>query len=68
MRDAWPYAPAPRFLLFDHDSKFGKEVVSSVKGMGSQPVRTAFRVHGRTGWRSVGWEVAGGNCWTTSSS
>ena len=60
MRGAWPYAPAPRFLLFDHDSKFGKEVVSSVKGMGSQPVRTAFRVHGRTGWRSVGWEVAGG--------
>jgi transposase InsO family protein len=43
MREAWPYAPAPRFLLFDHDSKFGKEVVSSAKGMGSQPVRTAFR-------------------------
>jgi hypothetical protein len=43
LREAWPYAPAHRFLLFDHDSKFGKEVVSSAKAMGSEPVRTAFR-------------------------
>ena len=43
MREAWPYAPAHRFLLFDHDSKFGEDVVSAAKGMGSQPVRTAFR-------------------------
>jgi len=43
MREAWPYASAHRFLLFDHDSKFGKEVVSSAKAMGSEPVRTAFR-------------------------
>jgi putative transposase len=43
MREAWPYAPAHRFLLFDHDSKFGSEVVSAVRDMGSQPTRTAFR-------------------------
>ena len=43
LREAWPYAPAHRFLLFDRDSKFGKEVVSSAKDMGSEPVRTAFR-------------------------
>jgi putative transposase len=43
MREAWPYAPAHRFLLFDHDSKFGNDVVSAAKDMGSQPVRTAFR-------------------------
>jgi putative transposase len=42
MREAWPYAPAQRFLLFDHDTKFGKDVVSAVRTMGSQPVRTAF--------------------------
>lgn len=43
MREAWPYAPAHRFLLFDRASKFGNDVISSAKDMGSQPVRTAFR-------------------------
>ena len=43
MREAWPYTPAHRFLIFDRDAKFGKHVVSFAKGMGSEPVRTAFR-------------------------
>ena len=43
LREAWPYAPAHRFLLFDHDLKFGRDVVSAVKEMGSRPTRTAFR-------------------------
>lgn len=43
LREAWPYAPAHEFLLFDHDSKFGRDVVSAVKEMGSRPTRTAFR-------------------------
>ena len=32
-----------RFLIFDRDAKFGADVVSTVKAMGSQPIRTAFR-------------------------
>ncbi len=43
MREAWPYAPTHRFLLFDHDSKFGSDVVSAVSEMGSEPMRTAYR-------------------------
>jgi transposase InsO family protein len=43
MREAWPYASTHRFLFFDRDSKFGREVVSAVRGLGSQPVRTAYR-------------------------
>ena len=43
IRQAWPYAPTHRFLLFDRDGKFGNDVVSAVKQMGSSPVRTAFR-------------------------
>ena len=43
MREAWPYVPAHRFLLFDHDSKFGTDVISAVRDLGSQPIRTAFR-------------------------
>ena len=43
MREAWPYTPAHRFLLFDRDAKFGNEVVSFAKDIGVRPVRTAFR-------------------------
>jgi transposase InsO family protein len=43
LREAWAYVPAHRFLLFDRDSKFGTDVISAVKDLGSQPIRTAFR-------------------------
>ena len=43
MREAWPYTPAHSFLIFDRDARFGEEVVSFAKGMGGEPVRTAFR-------------------------
>jgi putative transposase len=43
MREAWPYTPAHKFLLFDRDSKFGSDVVSAAKALGSQPMRTTFR-------------------------
>ena len=43
LREAWPYVPTHRFLLFDRDSKFGADVISAVKDLGSQPISTAFR-------------------------
>ena len=42
--ETWEYSEQPqRFLIFDRDSKFSADVVSTVKAMGLQPVRTAFR-------------------------
>jgi transposase InsO family protein len=41
--EAWPYARAQRFLLFDRDAKFGKDVISAAKKLGTEPIRTAFR-------------------------
>ena len=43
LREAWAYQQTHRFLLFDRDAKFGADVVSAVKEMGSEPTRTAFR-------------------------
>ena len=43
LRDAWAYQQPHRFLLFDRDSKFGADVVSAVRNIGSQPTRIAFR-------------------------
>jgi len=43
MREAWPYAPAQKFLIFDRDGKFGNDVIRAAKTLGPEPVRTAFR-------------------------
>ena len=43
MREAWAYASARRFLIFDRDAKFSGDVVSTAIDLGSAPVRTAFR-------------------------
>ena len=43
LREAWAYIQPHRFLLFDRDAKFGVEVVSALRDMGSEPTRTAFR-------------------------
>jgi transposase InsO family protein len=43
LREAWAYKQPHRFLLFDRDAKFGADVVSAVRDIGSQPTRTAFR-------------------------
>ena len=67
MREAWPYQPVQKFLLFDRDSKFGNDVVSFVRDMGIRPARTAFRSPWQNELRSVGWEVADETCWITSS-
>jgi transposase InsO family protein len=42
LREAWPYTSPPKFLLFDQDTKFGRDVVSAVRELGSKPVRTAY--------------------------
>ena len=43
LREAWAYIQPHRFLRFDRDAKFGVEVVSALRNMGSEPTRTAFR-------------------------
>ena len=66
MREAWPYVPAHRFLLFDHDSKFGTDVISAVRDLGSHPYphwlsqSVAERCRG-----GAGSGVADETCWTT---
>ena len=65
LRDAWAYKQPHRFLLFDRDSKFGTDVVSAVRDIGSLPTRIAFRSPWQNGVLSAGLEVAGETCMTT---
>jgi transposase InsO family protein len=44
LHETWEYSQPPqRFLIFDRDAKFSADVIATVKAMGSQPIRTAFR-------------------------
>src|SRR5260370_11443968 len=43
LREAWAYQQPHRFLLFDRDAKFGAEVLSAGRDIGSEPNRPALR-------------------------
>ena len=42
LREAFPFASAPRFLIFDRDGKYGLEVLAVVRSLRVSPVRTSF--------------------------
>ena len=43
LREAFPFASAPKFLIFDWDGKYGLEVPAAVRAMKISPVRTSFK-------------------------
>jgi putative transposase len=42
LRDAFPYASNPKFLILDHDAKYGYEVPAAVNSMKIAPVQTSI--------------------------
>jgi transposase InsO family protein len=57
-REAFPYASAPRYLVFDRGANFNEEVIETVKSFGTQPKRTSFR----SPWQNGVAERWVGNC------
>jgi putative transposase len=43
LREAFPYESAPRFLLFDHDRKYGLEVLAALRSLQITGLRTSIR-------------------------
>ena len=43
LREAFPNASIPRYLLLDRDSIFSPEVMGAIRSFGIDPVRTAYR-------------------------
>jgi predicted DCC family thiol-disulfide oxidoreductase YuxK len=43
LREAFPYQSVPRFLLFDHDQKYGLEVPAAIRSLHITCVRTSIR-------------------------
>jgi len=42
LREAFPYETAPRFLIFDRDTKYGTEVPTAIRSMNIKCVRASF--------------------------
>jgi transposase InsO family protein len=42
LHEAFPFASAPRFLIFDRDGKYGLEVPAAVRSLKMSPIRTSF--------------------------
>ena len=42
LREAFPFQSVPRYLIFDHDAKYGMPVRVAVKSSGMKPTRTSF--------------------------
>lgn len=43
LREAFPYDPTAKYLIFDRGSNFSAEVVYTIKSFGIEPKRTSFR-------------------------
>src|SRR4030081_3222095 len=42
LREAFPFATAPRFLIHDRDAKYGTEVPAAIRSLKINAVRTSF--------------------------
>ena len=43
LREAFAYEHASQYVLFDHDAKFGSEVIAGIDAIGVTALRTSFR-------------------------
>src|SRR4029077_17507370 len=42
LREAFPFGSAPRFVIFDRDTKYGLEVPAAVRSLSVSPIRPSF--------------------------
>jgi transposase InsO family protein len=42
LREAFPFGSASRYVIFDHDAKYGLEVPNALRSLRMEPVRTSF--------------------------
>jgi transposase InsO family protein len=58
LREAFPYDPATKYLIFDRATNFNEEVIDTIKTFGIEPRRTSFR----SPWQNGVAERFVGNC------
>lgn len=64
LREAFPYASNPKFVILDHDAKYGFEVPAAVNSMKIAPIRTSIGCPWQNGVAER-WEAAGASCLIT---
>jgi putative transposase len=58
LREAFPYNPTAKYLIFDRATNFNADVISTIKSFGIEPKRTSFR----SPWQNGVAERFVGNC------
>jgi len=43
LREAFPFGSTPKFLIFDRDAKYGRDLPAAVRSLEISPVQTSFR-------------------------
>src|SRR5271156_4839520 len=43
LREAFPFGSTPKFLIYDRDARYGREVPAAVRSLEISPVQTSFR-------------------------
>jgi hypothetical protein len=66
LREAFPDEPSAKFLIFDHDAKYGNEVPAAVRSCTSRQFGRWSAALGRMAPLSAGLVAAAASCWTTS--
>jgi putative transposase len=61
LREAFPFDSAPRFLIFDRDAKYGREVPIAVRSLRMSPVRTSFETLAEWRGRTLGRKLPAGS-------
>jgi len=64
LREAFPLPCPYRYVLFDHDAKFGSDVLNFFKSSDLKPLRTISGALGRMEQRNVGSAARVENCST----
>ena len=62
LREAFPLPCPYRYVLFDHDAKFGSDVLNFLKSSDLKPLRTSIGALGRMEQRNVGSAACVENC------
>jgi len=64
LREAFPFATAPRFLIHNRDAKYGTEVPAAIRSLKINAVRTSFESPWQNGIADAGWAAAAVSCST----
>ena len=57
LREAFPYGAVPKFLVFDHDAKYGSEVPAAIRSMDIPGANLHWMSLAKWSGGALGWQL-----------